>query len=252
MLGACDAVKSAKFILNSTEREENNKLEKSELIIKLQTEPVKIYLYMIRPHAGAECLWKKGEISDRVLVNPNGFPYINLKLSPYNSLLRKDSHHLISDLGFDYIASMTKYYLNKLGDSFFKYLSITDTLQWDSRTCYELTFDYTPFKYMDYTVKLNETLTTIAAQCHINDYVLLNHNPNVKDYDEVKPGEVIKVPNFYNRKIIFYVDHQSFLPLVQITYDENGLLEKYEMKSFILNPDLQPEEFTSDFKEYGF
>ncbi len=252
MLGACDAVKSAKFILNSTEREEKNKLEKSELIIKLQTEPVKIYLYMIHPHAGAECLWKKGEISNRVLVNPNGFPYINLKLSPYNSLLRKDSHHLIIDLGFDYITSMTKYYKDKLGDSFFKYLSITDTLQWDNRTCYELTFDYTPFKYVDYTVKLNETLTTIAAQFHINDYVLLNHNPNVKDYDEVRPGEIIKVPNFYNRKIIFYVDHQNFLPLVQITYDENGLLEKYEMTSFILNPDLQPEEFTSDFKEYGF
>jgi hypothetical protein len=252
MIDACDSVKSAKFILNSTEREDHNPAEKSELIIKLQTSPVKIYLYMIHPHAGAECIWRKGELSDRVLVNPNGFPFINLKLSPYNSLLRQDSHHLISDLGFEYITSMAKYYKVKLGESFYKYLHITDTIRWDNRTCYELTFDYTPFKYIDYTVKLNETLTTIAAQFHVSDYVLLKHNPKVNDYDAVKPGQVIQVPNFYNRKIIFYVDHQNFLPLVQITYDENGLLEKYEMKSFILNPSFQPEEFTPAFKGYGF
>ena len=252
MLDACDAVKSAKFILNSTETETKGFVEKSEMIVKLQTDPLKIYLYMVYPHAGAECLWKKGEASNRVLVNPNGFPYINLKLSPYNSLLRQDSHHLISDLGFDYMTSMTKYYLNKMGDSFFRYLRITDTLEWDHRTCYELTFDYVPFSYIDYTVKINETLTSIAAQFHISDYVLLQHNPKVKDYDAVKAGQVIRIPNFYNRKIIFYVDHLNFLPLAQIIYDENGLLEKYEMKSFILNPDLKAEEFSSSYHEYGF
>ena len=114
MLDACDAVKSAKFILKSTEKELNGKMEESEIIIKLQVEPVRIYLYMLHPHAGAECLWKKGEMSNKVLVNPNGFPFINLKLSPYNSLLRQDSHHLVPEVGFEYITSMTKFYMNKM------------------------------------------------------------------------------------------------------------------------------------------
>ncbi|MCX6291226.1 MAG: LysM peptidoglycan-binding domain-containing protein [Bacteroidetes bacterium] len=252
MLDACDAVKSARFVLKSAEKELNGKIQESEMIIKMQTSPLKIYLYMIRPHAGAECLWRNGEISNRVLVNPNGFPYINLKLGLYNSLLRQDSHHLVSELGFEYLASMTKYYQNKMGDSFFNYLKITDTLQWDNRTCYELTFDYTPFQYSNYTVKLNETLTTIGNQFHISDYVLLHHNPKVKDYDAIQPGQVIQVPNFYNRKVALYVDRNTFLPLVQITYDEKGLLEKYEMKSFVLNPGLQPEEFTASYSAYGF
>jgi len=252
MLNACDQVKTAKYTLTSEETEMNGKIEKSEMIIKMQVTPAKIYLYMVNPHAGAECLWKKGEANNRVLVNPNGFPFINLKLGLYNSLLRQDSHHIISELGFDYVASMTKYYMGKMGESFFDYLKITDTLNWDNRVCYELTFDFTPFQYMDYTVKPTETLTTIASLFHINDYVLLKHNPNVKDYEKVKPGQVIKVPNFYNRKIILYVDHNSFLPLVQITYDEKGLLEKYEMKSFQLNPTFLPEEFTSDYGPYGF
>lgn len=252
MLDACDAVKSAKFILNSTEKEIDGKIEESAMIIKMQTEPVNIYLYMLHPHAGAECLWKKGVASNKVLVNPNGFPFINLKLSPYNSLLRQDSHHLIPEIGFEYITSMTKYYMLKMGESFYKYLQITDTMVWDNRKCLELTFDFTPFQYVDYTVKLNETLTTIAAQFHISDYMLLRNNPKVKDYDSVKPGQVIKVPNFYNRKIIFYVDQSNFLPLTQITYDEKGLLERYEMRSFVLNPVIQPEEFSSTFPDYGF
>ena len=173
MLDACDDVRSAKFILNSTERELNGKMERSEIIIKMQTAPLKIYLYMIHPNPGAECLWKKDESNNRVLVNPNGFPYINLKLSPYNSLLRQDSHHLIPEIGFNHIASMTKYYMIKMRDSFFSYLQLTDTLLWDNRTCYELTFDFTSFQYVDYTVKMNETLTSIAAQFHLSDFVLL-------------------------------------------------------------------------------
>lgn len=252
MLVACDAVKSATFVLKSIEKGKDNKINSSEMIIKMQFNPQKIYLYMIRPHAGAECLWRNGEASNRVLVNPNGFPYINLKLGLYNSLLRQDSHHLICDLGFDYLTSMTKYYMNKMGDSFFKYMKITDTLQWDHRICYELTFDYTPFQFLDYTMKLNETMTSISNEFHISDFVLLKHNPKISDYDVSKPGQVIKVPNFYNRKIVLYIDQYNFLPLVQITFDENGLLEKYEMTSFILNPDLKPEEFTSSYSSYGF
>ena len=252
MLDACDDVRSAKFILNSTERELNGKMERSEIIIKMQTAPLKIYLYMIHPNPGAECLWKKDESNNRVLVNPNGFPYVNLKLSPYNSLLRQDSHHLIPEIGFNYIASMTKYYMNKMSDSFFSYLQLTDTLLWDNRTCYELTFDFTSFQYVDYTVKMSETLTSIAAQFHLSDFVLLRSNRKVSDYDFVKPGQVIKIPNFYNRKIVFYIDHLNYLPLVQTVYDEKGLFEKYELKSFILNPVVQPEEFQSSYPDYGF
>ena len=252
MLDACDAVKSAKFVLKSMEKGKDSRIQNSEMIIKLQTKPLKIYLYMITPHAGAECLWKNGEAPNRVLVNPNGFPYINLKLGVYNGLLRQDSHHLICDLGFDYLTSMTKYYMNKMGDSFFNYMKITDTLRWDNRTCYELTFDYTPFQFLDYTMKMNETLTSISGEYHISDFVLLKHNPKIKDYDVSKPGEIIKVPNFYNRKVVLYIDQNNFLPLVQITYDENGVLEKYEMSSFLLNPDLKQEEFTSSYSSYGF
>jgi len=252
MLNACDALKSATFVLKSTERELDGSLQESEMLIKMLTHPLSIYLYMISPHPGAECLWKSGQSSNRVLVNPNGFPYINLKLSPSNSLLRQDSHHLISEIGFDYIVSMTWYYISKMGDSFFNYLSITDTLMWDDRTCYELTFDYKPFRFFDYTIQPGETLTSVANRFHVSDYVLLNHNPDVSDYDATKPGQKIKVPDFYNRKVMFYVDSRSLLPLVQITYDEKGFLEKYELKSFVINPVIGPDEFESTYATYGF
>ena len=56
----------------------------------------------------------------------------------------------------------------------------------------------------------------------------------------------------FARKIVFYVDLQSHLPLVQEIYDEKGFFEKYEYKSFVLNPAFDPQEFTSEYKDYGF
>ena len=102
--------------------------------------------------------------------------------------------------------------------------------------------------YMETLTQLREGVTELD----ISDFVLLKHNPKIKDYDVSKPGEIIKVPNFYNRKVVLYIDQNNFLPLVQITYDENGVLEKYEMSSFLLNPDLKQEEFTSSYSSYGF
>lgn len=253
MLAACDALKSAKFILKSKEKERNGTIQESEMFVKLQSFPTKkLYLYLIKPQTGVEVLWKRGESSNKVLINPNGFPYFNLKLGMHNSLLRSDSHHIVSEIGFDYLTTMTRHHIDKIGDSFFNYVSISDTLQWDNHTCYELTVDYAPFKYFYYTVKLNETITTIANKFHVNDYALLNQNPQISDYDDVKPGQVIRIPNFYNRKIVMYVHHENFLPLVQTIYDETGLLEKYEMTSFALNPAFHHEEFSSEYYQYGF
>src|SRR6185295_13795849 len=73
MLTACDALKSAKFILYSTERMESDKFAESKMLVKIQTKPVKIYLYTLSPHPGAEGLWLSGQKDQRALINPNGF-----------------------------------------------------------------------------------------------------------------------------------------------------------------------------------
>jgi outer membrane lipoprotein-sorting protein len=252
MLAACQSLKSAKQVFKSTERMDDGKYYDSEMIIKFEAYPKKVYIYCINPNAGAECLWVEGKNNNKVIVNPNGFPYFTLRLSPYNELLRQDTHHTIKEIGFDYVMAMLKHYTISYGDNFYGFLTIVDTLTWDNHSCIHLRFDYKDYKCNPYTVKVGETITSISEKNYLNDYMVLRCNPGLKNYDSCKPGQVIQLPNFYNRKVEFYVDRTTWLPLVQMVYDDKGLFEKYELQSFISNPVFDPSEFTTSYKSYGF
>lgn len=252
MLVACDNVKTAKYTLKRQERSKNNEMAEAEGILKLQTNPFKVYLYNIKPNVGAEVLYIKGENSGNAYVHPNQFPYINLNLNPYGSTLREKQHHTLLDLGFACTASLVRKFIKTNETNFYNWLTYNGEVEWNGKMCYKLTLDNKPFAYISYTVQKGETITTIANKLGVVDYMILYINPTIDDYDDVKAGQIIKVPNSYSRKIIFYVDKIYYLPLVQIVYDDKGLFEKYELHSFILNPVIKPEEFTPKYKDYKF
>jgi len=251
MLAACDNLKSASFNLLSTEKLKDGSLNKSEIVVKLQRNPRKVYIYCIHPNSGAECLWRVGEINNLLLINPNGFPFFNLKLQSHNSLLRQGQHHTVEEVGFDYIAEVFKYYIRRDGDKIFNLFSLAGTAEFNGRRCTVLQYENPEFTYQNYTVKKNENLTDIARANYVSDYMLLMVN-KLKSYDSVKPGQVIKLPASYGKKIVLYLDERSHLPLMQMIYDERGLYEQYEFKSFVLNPKLNVDDFSPHNKKYGF
>jgi hypothetical protein len=252
MLDACDRNRGVKFTLHSIERLQNGKMSESTMLIKYQVEPLQIYLYCVHPSAGTEALYREGWLNNRLYIHPNGFPYVNLKLSPFSSLVRKDTHHTIYQIGFQYIATMIHFYVGMYGDRFFRYLNIKDTVTFDNRKCIHLVFEFREYQQLRYTVLAGETVSTIAEKFHLNDYSILLLNPDVNDYDAVKPGQEIRIPNFYNRRVDFYVDQLTNLPLIQEVYDDKGLFERYELKSFVNEPDFSAEEFTPVFAGYSF
>ena len=252
MIAACKSMRTGTFILKATERLRDGELHESEMLVKQQTNPRKLYLYCIDPNPGAEALWRENTMDEKILINPNGFPYVNLKLSPYHSLLRKETHHTVHDLGFDYLMGLIDFYSLQLGGKFYNYLEILDTVTWEKRACIRLSFDYTDYKFLDYTVKIGETVTGISQQLHLNDFAILQINPTIESYDDVQPGQVIRIPNFYCRKIVFYIDRINWLPLKQEIYDDKGLFEQYEFLSFILDPMIDPMEFTPEYGKYKF
>ena len=44
----------------------------------------------------------------------------------------------------------------------------------------------------------------------------------------------------------------TWLPLIQEVYDDKGLFERYELKSFINDPNIPDEEFLTTYKECSF
>ncbi len=251
MITASEGVKTARYSLKKQERIESEMIE-SAMNAKLQNSPYKVYVYNIKPTSGSEVLFSAGENNGNALVNPNSFPYVNLNLNPNNSLLRKEQHHTLNDLGFNYITNIIKNQVKKEGEKFFGYLTYDGEVEWSGKKMYKITLDNKNFAYVNYTVLKGETITTIAKKLNVSDYMILAANPKVGFYDDVKTNQVIKVPNSYARKIVLYIDKTNYLPLGQFIYDEKGLYEKYEMHNFILNPVFRSDEFSPDNKEYHF
>ena len=247
-IAVIEKVKSLKFHLKVTERIKG-KLKMTESYIKLNRSPRKIYMAL----KGPEVLWVEGKNDGKALVNPNGFPYMNLNLDPFGSIMRENQHHTINEIGFEYFADIIKNSIASAQDKFDLYFKCTGTLTWDSRECYFITAEYPDYKYSEYVVQKGETLTSIAGKLKVSDYMLLEINsPKVSNYHDIKAGQKIKVPNVYGCKMILYIDKELLIPRVIKVYDEKGLFEAYEYHELEINPKIPDEEFTKGYKGYKF
>lgn len=250
MLHAMQSAKTMTYTLELRERNDGQMVF-NNYRVKLQAHPYKLYTYCYTPNAGAEAIYIQGKNHDKVLVNPNSFPYINLNLHAENKLLRKNHQYNILKMGFGYSHSVLNYYYNNNRSMMINCLKLEKEMYWDKKHCYQLVIDFAQFQWIDYTVKPKETIIEIADKKFLNDYMILKYN-NLKGYDDVKVGQVIKIPNVFCRKYVMYIDKITLLPLVQMVYDDKGLYSQIEFHNFRLNPVLTDYDFSEKNKEYGF
>ncbi|MCX6296380.1 MAG: DUF1571 domain-containing protein [Bacteroidetes bacterium] len=244
---AVENVKTLRFNLSCNERIKG-KMTHYESKVKLQVSPRKLYLSL----DGPEVLWVQGQNNSEALVNPGSFPYMNFNLDPYGTLMRKDQHHTIHEMGFQYLYDILKDGLKRAGDKLDKYFVIIGDDKIDGRSCYKLAISFPDFAWVPYTVKAGENLTTIARKLKVSEYMVLMNNPKVSWYNDVKEGQIIQVPNAYGKLTILLIDKEYLLPVCNKVYDDQGVFETYEYSNLKVNSTILPEEFTKDYKGYGF
>ncbi len=242
-----DNVKTLRYSLQCNERI-HGRMQHTESRVKLQTSPRKLYLYI----KGIEVLWLQGTNNGEALVNPSSFPYINLNLDPYGGLMRKDQHHTIHEMGFHYLADILRDGMKKAGDKLDKYFKVLGEEVYDGRPCYKLSIAYPDFGWAPYTVKSGENLITIARRLRISEYMVLENNPKISNYNDVKEGQVIQVPNAYAKLTLLLIDKEYLLPINNKVFDDKGVFETYEYHNLLVNPVIAPEEFSKTYKEYHF
>jgi hypothetical protein len=240
-------VKTLKYSLQCNERIKG-RMQHTESKVKLSIKPRKLYLNI----RGVEVLWVEGTNSGEALVNPNAFPYINLNLDTYGSLMRKDQHHTIHEMGYTYLADILRDGLRRAGDNVDKYFKVLGEEKYNGRDCYKLSISFPDFAWNNYTVKKGENLTSIARKLHVSEYMVLENNPKLGSYNDVKEGQVIKVPNAYAKLTLLLIDKEYMLPVNNKVFDDKGLYETYEYYDLQVNPTIAPEEFTKSFKGYHF
>ncbi len=202
-------VKGLKYHLKITERGKKG-FNFYESAVKFNRNPRLIYLYI----KGIEVLWRQGKNDGKALVKPNSFPFFNLNLDPMGDLMRQDQHHTLNEMGYDYFASIIQNTVDKLGDKFNSVFELAGQERVNNRPCYKIIIDNKDFKYVDYTIGEGESITSIARKFFVPEYLILEKNPKFKDYfDILKKGQVIKIPNWYCRSVVMYVDELYFLPI---------------------------------------
>lgn len=244
---AIDNIKTMRYELKCNERIKGQ-MQHTESNVKLQVSPRKLYLSV----RGPEVLWIEGTNNGNALVNPGSFPYINLNLDPYGSLMRKDQHHTIHEMGHQYLADILKDGIKRAGNSVEKYFTMLGEEKHNGRDCYKVSISFPDFSWVSYTVKQGENLTAIARKLNVSEYMVLEKNSRYSWYNDVKAGDIIKVPDAYAKFTLLLIDKELLLPVNNKVFDDKGLYETYEYYNLKVNTPINDEEFSKYYKDYHF
>jgi hypothetical protein len=217
--------------------------------IKIQTHPKKIYF--INQTKKLEILYDEQASPYKALVKPHVFPYLTISLDPTGNIMRKNQHYSILELGYEFIGKSIALTINKDkgGLSNFNYHG---KVMKNGYHCFLLEYENNSYAYTDYKVGKKETASLIAYKLCVNDYLLRNKNDLLNDFGFLKEGRVLKVPTLYCKKAVLFIDDKLLLPVALSLYDDAGLFESYEYYDIEINKPFKSEEFSKDYKEYGF
>lgn len=243
-------IETMRFQMRKLERIDGEMKEQLSFV-KLQREPFKVYARQISPEEGIEVLYVEGERNNNALINPNGFPWVNVKLDPDGSIMRKEQHHTILDSGYDTVMEILQFLLNKYEGQADQLISNQGQIEWQGDSCWVIEMVNPHFKYIKYKVKPDEDLITIAHEKFLSEHMIMEHN-DLDGYDDVEAGQIIEIPNDYSPKIVIYLDKELMLPKMMKIYDDKGLYEQYDYNNLEIDPSFASDEFTSSFTGYGF
>jgi len=217
--------------------------------VKLQKEPFCFYNYIIKPDIGVEILFTHK--NKYAFINPNGFPFINLKLDPSGKLIRRNQHHTLFDAGFDSFKNIVLSVLELLKASPDKYIINLGVKQINNIECQVLKVVNPDFSFSRYIVQKGEDVESIAKKFNLSSYLILVEN-NLSFYNDITLGDKILIPNSYGEQFEIWIDLQSSLPIVQKIFVNNKLFEYYEFEKIVVNPEFSIDEFDKSNAEYNF
>lgn len=251
MIQQTKTIKSLAYVMKSQERN-HGKLIQQLASVKVNRRPFKVYTKQLAPKEGLEALYIEGQNNGKAIINPNGFPWVNLYLDPKGKIMCKDNHHLILNSGYDHVINILEHLIHKYGQQVKSKMRYKGQITFDGHKCDIIEFNNYQFDFVDYKVEKGETLLTIAEKKMICAHMIMENNKGVDSNTDISTGQIIKIPNDYCKKMVLYIDQQRKIPLNFRIFDHKGLYEEYSFTKVSIDPKFKAEEFSMDFEEYGF
>lgn len=252
MRAAINKISKSSFELHSKERFGTEYVSK-KMKFHIQASPRKVYMKDL--DKGVELLYVDGWNSNRGYINPNGFPWINISLSIFDSKVVAENHHTLEDSGLSFVNVLLAGFEKTVaqhGKTKSSLYSYKGDVTYEGATCYKIQIvPPVEFKYINYTLTEDLTLMQLSRKIVASDYLIKEKN-NLNYTKVIKKGTQLVVPNAYAKYVEVYIDKKTYMPVVQILYDDKGLLEKFEYKKLSTAPNFAANEFTTDCTSYGF
>ncbi len=251
MIEKCATIKTMQAKISNKERV-FDVIKHTEGFAKMAYDPFRFYMKQSNPRAGLEVLYVQGERGNNAIINPNGFPWMNVTLSPYGNMIHLGTHHTLFHVGYKYFSKIANYYMSIAVVKPDLILEADEKI--GSTLCYKVTFDMKNYSFITHTVKKGETIHSIADKYMVNSNSILERNIIVvDDYEEtLYEGEKLIVPNCYGKKITMWIEKSTYLPVLIKVFDDKGFYESYEYREVKINIPFKPDEFTESFDDYNF
>lgn len=237
------AVKSAAFMIENTERYDG-KLRTGSQEVRYQQQPFQVRMTFIHPDPGATIMYDATVNAEKMVYDPQGFPYMKMELDPMGSLARNNNQHTIYEIGFDHIGRLI-------------------ALVYDNRDQVSLLSNDTPAGIHrvqisskrrgigTYVVSKDESTRSISQKLQVSEYKLVELNDAIREYGSLKAGTALKVPEYYALETIIDIDESTYLPVKLTLSDELGLLSAYSISNVILDVDVLQAKMKKKAKPYS-
>lgn len=249
MIDETKKIKTLRYQAIINERIDGKMIEKFSFF-KINIQPLKLYVSQQFMGINLDGLYVEGWNNNKLLVATIGFPWLQLSLDPLGSRVRNNHHHTIFEAGYSYFANIIeKLLINNLNELSINYLGLE---KYHNQECFKIKIEIKNYRINQYTLAKGENISSVAKKFLINDYKILELNPQFKSYNEGAAGKVIKIPNYYAQKLVLYINKQSFLPALLQLYDEIGLYAEYGFINVLINKPFEADEFSPTYKNYHF
>jgi len=247
-----DSIKSIKTLREKVKAIErvDSKYVTANSEIKVQTHPRKVYFN--NRDKKVEVLFDSEISQHKAFVKVHTFPYLTLSLDPSGNIMRKNQHYSLNELGYDFIGKSVALTISKDKEGGLANFSYLGKVLKNGYNCYFLEYENKKYAYTTYIVGEKETASLIAYKLCVNDYLLRNKNDLLNEFGYLKKGSILKVPTLYCKKAVLYIDDRLLLPVALSLYDDIGLFESYEYTNIEINKPFESNEFSKNFKDYGF
>jgi len=249
MLSALDAGKTYEYTMVQEERIDG-KIHKNKIFTKIQEIPKKVFIDNVEgANEGVQVLYVSGERDNKALVNK----MFGIKLSPFNSLIRKNQHHTILESGFGLLIGSIRDAKKRAQaqNAFDQVFQLAGSVTFDGKSCYKLILTDPTFTYESYTIQDGESLYSIAMKKKVCEQLIVEKN-GLGGFGSGKSGQTIQIPSSYAKKTILYIDKSNMHPIYQEMYDEKGMFEKYTFYDLKVNPSFTSKDFSEDNSAYDF